>query len=449
MYGRPPSSRPGPPAPFVPASQQQRGARAIPIIAPSNDASPETKAAFAKQLAATSGSGGNVNGTAISATSPAKGALSAKAASAAVFIPKGISTPSTTNATPATFSNSTSENAYDDQQANNNAMMHDMNLNGPQEQQHFIHHQSPAIQNNLFLGNESGRGTPNSFGVGGGYDTDGSNSMFDPTYMGPLPNQQNSQEVQGTGNTNMNSGAASVQPQGGKAYNPYEHLNEYGEPTNGGALMPGAGQMGLDYYGTSGQHGNASASVKLRQPLQYHLYNPPMPHVSNLHPQHLSANAFFMSDEEREELQRKNEALHAGVPPPELGGPKLPEELHVYHSLVPLEHGQIAGMQGSSLVPQLINPRLVSPTAPQTVYQLTGATGEASRVFGYRCHVYKAQCTLDGKYYVLRRLENFRLSHEAAIGLVERWRRIRHPSIVSVREAFTTRAFGDSCKWIL
>lgn len=432
MYGRPPASRQGPPAPFVPASQQQRGARAIPIISPSNDASPETKVAFAKELAVNNA---NVNGA--TATSPAKGALSAKAASAAVFIPKGISTPSTANATPAL---PTSENAYDDQQANNNAMMHDMNINGPQE--HY--HQSPAIQNNLFLANESGRGTPNSFGVGGGYDTDGSNSMFDPTYLGPLPNQQNSQETQGSGNANV--GAAAGQPQGGKAYNPYEHLNEYGEPTNGGALMPGAGQMGLDYYGSSGQHGNASASVKLRQPLQYHLYNPPMPHVSNLHPQHLSANAFFMSDEEREELQRKNEALHAGVPPPELGGPKLPEELHVYHSLVPLEHGQIAGMQGSSIVPQLINPRLVSPTAPQTVYQLTGATGEASRVFGYRCHVYKAQCTLDGKYYVLRRLENFRLSHEAAIGLVERWRRIRHPSIVSVREAFTTRAFGDSCE---
>lgn len=41
----------------------------------------------------------------------------------------------------------------------------------------------------------------------------------------------------------------------------------------------------------------------------------------------------------------------------------------------------------------------------------------------------------------------FRLTQEAAIGLVERWRRIRHPSIVSVREAFTTRAFGDHCKW--
>jgi PAB-dependent poly(A)-specific ribonuclease subunit 3 len=177
------------------------------------------------------------------------------------------------------------------------------------------------------------------------------------------------------------------------------------------------------------------------QPLQYHLYNPPLPHVSNLHPQHLSAHAFFMSSEEREELQRKNEAVQSGAPPPELGGPNLPEELHVYHSLVSLEPSSVSGV---GLVPQLIDPRMVPPTAPGTVNQLTGAMGEPSRVFGYRCHVYKALCTLDGKCYILRRLENFRLNHEAAISLVERWRRIRHPSIVSVREAFTTRAFGDS-----
>lgn len=72
--------------------------------------------------------------------------------------------------------------------------------------------------------------------------------------------------------------------------------------------------------------------------------------------------------------------------------------------------------------------------------------GEPSRVFGYRTTSYKALCTLDGKAYVLRRIEGFRLLHDNAITVVERWRRIRHPSIVSVREAFTTRAFGDSCK---
>lgn len=39
----------------------------------------------------------------------------------------------------------------------------------------------------------------------------------------------------------------------------------------------------------------------------------------------------------------------------------------------------------------------------------------------------------------------FRLQHEPAIAVVEKWSRVRHPGLVSVREAFTTRAFGDHC----
>jgi hypothetical protein len=42
--------------------------------------------------------------------------------------------------------------------------------------------------------------------------------------------------------------------------------------------------------------------------LQYHLYTSPLPHVSNLHPHQKTIHAFFMLDQLREELQRKNEA---------------------------------------------------------------------------------------------------------------------------------------------
>ncbi|EDP44451.1 hypothetical protein MGL_0933 [Malassezia globosa CBS 7966] len=105
----------------------------------------------------------------------------------------------------------------------------------------------------------------------------------------------------------------------------------------------------------------------VRHPLQYHLYAPPFPHVSNFHPTHHAAMTFFMDPTLQEELHRKQEAFHA----------------------------------------------------------------------------YKATCALDGKCYVLRRIENVQLSHPAAIGTAERWRKIRHPGIVAVREAFTTRAFGD------
>ncbi len=35
--------------------------------------------------------------------------------------------------------------------------------------------------------------------------------------------------------------------------------------------------------------------------------------------------------------------------------------------------------------------------------------------------------------------------NEAAFAAVESWRRLPHPNIVSLREAFTTKAFGDNC----
>jgi PAB-dependent poly(A)-specific ribonuclease subunit 3 len=38
--------------------------------------------------------------------------------------------------------------------------------------------------------------------------------------------------------------------------------------------------------------------------------------------------------------------------------------------------------------------------------------------------------------------------NEMAMSTIENWRRIRHANVVSVREAFTTKAFGDHCKLV-
>lgn len=322
--------------------------------------------------------------------SPFKGALSARNVAAAVFVPKstGGSSPALSASTPALLRRN--EDVA--------ASIQDM-----------------TIDPSAAFG--SGRATPNSGNMG--YEGD----AFDPTYSAPHLQEAHSQLQ------SPNSSSAAPAP---RAYNPYEHMNEFGDTANPSA-PPGMGMgSGMEYYGTG-------TPAKNRQALQYHLYAPPLPHVSNLHPHHLTANAFFLSPNQREELQRKQEAMHASVPPPELGGPHLPEELHVYHSLVPLEHPGPSAPSSMGMPPSLIDPRMGAPGASGA----TGASGDHSKVFGYRSHSYKATCTLDGKRYVLRRLEGFRLQHETAIGLVEKWRRIRHPSIVSVREAFTTRAFGD------
>lgn len=39
----------------------------------------------------------------------------------------------------------------------------------------------------------------------------------------------------------------------------------------------------------------------------------------------------------------------------------------------------------------------------------------------------------------------FRLNFEGALSPVDQWTRILHPNIIAVKEAFTTKDFGDSC----
>ncbi|CAG8482290.1 13344_t:CDS:10 [Funneliformis caledonium] len=149
-----------------------------------------------------------------------------------------------------------------------------------------------------------------------------------------------------------------------------------------------------------------SQQALLPQPLRYHLYTSPLPHVSNLHPHQKTIHSFFMSDHLREELQQKNEATLKIVNAKDFN---LPEELHVYHSLYPLDQRQ----------------------------------EKSIKIFGYPSWVYKSVCLVDGRVYCLRRIEGFRLTNEIAMSTIENWRRIRHANIVSVREAFTTKAFGD------
>ncbi|PWY98919.1 hypothetical protein BCV70DRAFT_192963 [Testicularia cyperi] len=364
--------------------------------------------------------------------SPLKGGLSARNVGAAVFVPK-----STGGSSPALSASSAvpMQNRRAAQTDDVASGVQDMAIDPPKPRE---------LSSAAFA---SGRLTPSS----SGYEQDSMSSSYDPPYATsssampyeasfgmqnssatptPQSHQQHPHQQQQPPPPQQQQQQSAPPPP--RAFNPYEHMNEFGDPAPTGA-PPGLGLgSGMDFY-TSG------ATSKLRQPLQYHLYAPPLPHVSNLHPHHLSANAFFLNPNQREELQRKQEAMHASVPPPELGGPNLPDELHVYHSLVPLEHPGPSAPASMGMPPGLIDPRMGAPGASGA----TGASGDHSRIFGYRSHSYKATCTLDGKRYVLRRLEGFRLQHETAISLVERWRRIRHPSIVSVREAFTTRAFGD------
>ncbi|KAF9334565.1 PAB-dependent poly(A)-specific ribonuclease subunit 3 [Podila minutissima] len=172
--------------------------------------------------------------------------------------------------------------------------------------------------------------------------------------------------------------------------------------------MSMGGSMQSTYYGDGAVNNYyyQGSGAMMHQPLQYHLYNTPLPHVSNLLPHQKTIHGFFISDTLREELHRKNEMVLQTVNAQDYG---LPEELHEYHSLYPLDMTQ----------------------------------EKSTEVFGYQSSVYKCMCSVDGKTYALRRIEGFRLTNELAMQTIEGWRRIKHANIVSIREAFTSKAFGD------
>ncbi|KAI9675632.1 MAG: PAB-dependent poly(A)-specific ribonuclease subunit 3 [Caeruleum heppii] len=158
---------------------------------------------------------------------------------------------------------------------------------------------------------------------------------------------------------------------------------------------PVSSGMGTAYYPGQGD---------FTQPLQYHLYAPLGPHRENLLPYQRTVHDFFISDNLREELQRKAEAAQQVLPQS-----KLPSQIDHFHSLVPLD----------------------------TTNQKSATT------FGYPSWIYKATSSKDGKTYALRRLEGYRLTNEKAIRSVPSWKRVDSGNVVAIHDAFTTGAFGD------
>ncbi|KAJ9155347.1 PAN2-PAN3 deadenylation complex subunit PAN3 [Pleurostoma richardsiae] len=158
-----------------------------------------------------------------------------------------------------------------------------------------------------------------------------------------------------------------------------------------------AGTAGPAYF--PGQAGYAAPP----QPLQYHLYAPIGPYREDLLPYQRAAHDFFMNEKIREELQKKSEAARQVLP-------NFQFQLDNYHSLVPLDTSQ----------------------------------RKNATTFGYFSWAYKATSTKTGRIVCLRRLEGYRLTNEQAIRSVKEWKQIDNGNIVTIHDAFTTRAFGDS-----
>ncbi|XP_064028591.1 PAN2-PAN3 deadenylation complex subunit PAN3 isoform X5 [Pogoniulus pusillus] len=142
----------------------------------------------------------------------------------------------------------------------------------------------------------------------------------------------------------------------------------------------------------------------------YHIYHPAAPHVAYMQPK-ANAPSFFMADELRQELINRHLITMAQIDQADV--PAVPAEVDSYHSLFPLE-----------------------PLPPPNRIQKTSN-------FGYITSCYKAVNSKDDLPYCLRRIHGFRLANTKCMVLVDMWKKIQHSNIVTLREVFTTKAFGE------
>lgn len=419
---------------FSPRGANPSRSAAIPIIRPDGSTTPNPQPTPTMR---------RPQGAPLASPSPSKtnpSGLSRAAAGAAVFVPKSSTGSAGKSEGP---SSPTHEFRNMHMSGGAEAVMPGPNAQGfPPPNAAMGHYARAAVASgppSFGPGNQSGRGTPTGYGGPMGYDSDSMASPFDPTYMGPLP---------GHGPNNPNAGEAP------RPFNPYEHIDHSG---------PG----GFDDPNSN------SGSRPIRKPLQYHLSAPPLPHTSNLHPQHLAQHSYFMSPKLREDLFRRNEAINVSAPSiTELGGaqirPPQPDEVHVYKDLVPLEPDSSGplpyGSRGNPVViggvPTQLLPRHLLPLnsagllgsvgslSSLPISSSGGPLAPSAALAGYPTEVHRATCTLDGKTYVLRRIVGFNLGRERERALegVERWRRLRCPGVVNVREAFTSWRWGEACE---
>uniref|UniRef100_A0A3Q2Z4M2 PAN2-PAN3 deadenylation complex subunit PAN3 n=1 Tax=Hippocampus comes TaxID=109280 RepID=A0A3Q2Z4M2_HIPCM len=143
----------------------------------------------------------------------------------------------------------------------------------------------------------------------------------------------------------------------------------------------------------------------------YHIYPPTAPHVAYMQPKaNVSPPSPLLINSRS--VQIFSPVAH-GVKNGFLCCADVPSEVDSYHSLFPLE-------------------ALPPPNRMQKTSN-----------FSYITSCYKAVNSKDDLPYCLRRIHGFRLVNTKCMMLVDMWKKIQHSNSVTLREVFTTKAFGD------
>lgn len=123
-----------------------------------------------------------------------------------------------------------------------------------------------------------------------------------------------------------------------------------------------------------------------------------------------SAPNFVQENDLKMELLTRQMICHAAADPEAF--PDLPSEVDNFTGLCPLE------------------PPLNSPL-------------HKSSTFGYVTTVYKAVNIKTGQHMCLRRIHGYRLVNTKCMSLVDQWKKMSHSNLVTLRQVFTSKSFGD------
>lgn len=182
----------------------------------------------------------------------------------------------------------------------------------------------------------------------------------------------------------------------------------------GSAPYPGVTQEnigGTTYFYTDDQgppRAQAPANSGIVLPT-FHVYPSTPAHVDYMK-RNVNGPSFFMDEEFKIDVLNKQAQALTQLDPAE--HPDIPQEVDNYHTLFPLEP---------------------SPKTPM----------DKSSTFGYTTTCYKAINKKDSKLYCLRRIHGFRVGVTQWMVLVDKWKKLQHSNIVSLREVFSTKAFGE------
>jgi len=110
------------------------------------------------------------------------------------------------------------------------------------------------------------------------------------------------------------------------------------------------------------------------------------------------------------EILGRQQICHTAADPE--SHPDLPAEVDNFTNLCPLEPPAVSPMHKSS-------------------------------TFGYVTTVYKAVNVKTGQHMCLRRIHGYRLVNTKCMSLVDQWKKMAHSNLVSLRQVFTSKSFGD------